>query len=64
VDCALHPQPKKVWPVRVSAEALGPGRPHVDLFLSPDHAVYVNEVLIPGFPNKATGASRGALIFR
>jgi len=23
------------------------GRPHTDLFLSPDHAVYVNEVLIP-----------------
>ena len=47
VDCARHPQPRKVWPVRVAAGAFGPGRPHSDLFLSPDHAVYVNDVLIP-----------------
>ena len=47
VDCARHPQPRKVWPVRVATGAFGPGRPHTDLFLSPDHALYVNEVLIP-----------------
>jgi autotransporter passenger strand-loop-strand repeat protein len=47
VDCASHPQPRKVWPVRVSAGVFGPGRPHTDLFLSPDHAVYVVDVLIP-----------------
>jgi T5SS/PEP-CTERM-associated repeat protein len=47
VDLRHHPEPRKVWPVRVSAGAFGPGRPHTDLFLSPDHAVYVNEVLIP-----------------
>ena len=47
VDLRGHPEPCRVWPVRVSAGALGPGRPHTDLFLSPDHAVYVNEVLIP-----------------
>jgi autotransporter passenger strand-loop-strand repeat protein len=47
VDCARHPQPRKVWPVRISAGAFGPGRPGRDLFLSPDHAVYVNRVLIP-----------------
>ena len=34
-------KPRKVWPVRVAAGAFGPGRPHRDLFLSPDHAVYV-----------------------
>jgi hypothetical protein len=33
--------------VRVSAGAFGPGWPHTDLFLSPDHAVYVEDVLIP-----------------
>jgi hypothetical protein len=33
--------------VRVAAGAFGPGRPHSDLFLSPDHAVYVEQVLIP-----------------
>jgi hypothetical protein len=46
-DCTRHAQPRKVWPVRVAAGAFGPGRPHADLFLSPDHAVYVGEVLIP-----------------
>jgi hypothetical protein len=47
VDCARHPQPRKVWPVRVAAWAFGEGRPHTEVWLSPDHAVYVNEVLIP-----------------
>jgi hypothetical protein len=47
VDCASRPQPRKVWPVRVAAGAFGPGRPHSDLWLSPDHAVYVDGVLIP-----------------
>jgi autotransporter passenger strand-loop-strand repeat protein len=47
VDCARHPHPAKVWPVRVAAGAFGPGRPHSALFLSPDHAVYVEDVLIP-----------------
>jgi hypothetical protein len=47
VTCDRHPRPKQVWPVRIAAGAFGPGRPHTDLFLSPDHAIYVNEVLIP-----------------
>jgi hypothetical protein len=36
-----------VLPVRVCAHAFGPGRPHTDLLLSPDHAVFVDGVLIP-----------------
>jgi hypothetical protein len=47
LECASHPQPRKIWPVCVAAGAFGPGRPHGDLWLSPDHAVYVEEVLIP-----------------
>jgi autotransporter passenger strand-loop-strand repeat protein len=47
VDCARHPNPRKVWPVRVAEGAFGPGRPHTDLFLSPDHAIHVEAVLIP-----------------
>ncbi len=47
VDCTRHPQPHKVWPVRVSAHAFGPNRPCRDLYLSPDHAVHVGDVLIP-----------------
>ena len=33
--------------MRVAAGAFGEGRPHTELWLSPDHAVYVGEVLIP-----------------
>jgi autotransporter passenger strand-loop-strand repeat protein len=47
VDCFRHPNPELVWPVRVVAGAFGPGAPHRDLFLSPDHAVFVEDVLIP-----------------
>ncbi len=47
VDCARHPHPRKVWPVRIAAGAFGPNRPGKELFLSPDHAVYIEDVLIP-----------------
>jgi len=47
VDCARHPQPRKVWPVRIEAGAFGPGRPLRELWLSPDHALYIGDVLIP-----------------
>jgi hypothetical protein len=47
IDCSRHPQPKQVWPVRISAGAFGRGKPSRDLYLSPDHAVYVEDVLIP-----------------
>ncbi len=47
VACARHPQPDKVWPVRIAAHAFGPGRPSRDLWLSPDHAVFIEDVLIP-----------------
>ena len=42
-----HPRPEDMRPVRVRAGAFGPGAPNVDLFLSPDHAVFVDDVLIP-----------------
>ncbi len=47
VDCRRHPLPDKVWPVRVAAHALGPRMPHRDLVLSPDHALFIDGVLIP-----------------
>jgi hypothetical protein len=47
VDCRRHPKPQKVWPVRVRAGAFDEGLPHRDLWLSPDHAVFVDDVLIP-----------------
>jgi hypothetical protein len=42
-----HSRPGDVQPVRVAAHAYGLGRPRRDLLLSPDHAVFVDGVLIP-----------------
>ncbi len=47
VDCRNHPNPERVWPVRIRAGAFGPGLPSVHLFLSPDHCVYRHGVMIP-----------------
>ena len=47
IDCASHPHPDAVWPVRIRAGAFGAMSPSRDLFLSPDHAVFVNGVLVP-----------------
>jgi hypothetical protein len=47
VDCRRHPNPADVWPVRLSRGAFGPGRPSRDLLLSPDHALFVDGVLMP-----------------
>jgi hypothetical protein len=47
VACLRHPTPQDVWPVRVRAHAFGEGEPTRDLWLSPDHAVFVEGNLIP-----------------
>jgi hypothetical protein len=47
IDCARHPDPDSVRPIRVLAGAFGKDLPHRDLWLSPDHAIFVGDVLIP-----------------
>jgi hypothetical protein len=47
VETGRHPRPIAVWPVRVRAGAFGEGQPLRDLWLSPDHAIAVDGVLIP-----------------
>jgi len=47
VNCTRHPVPTKVWPVQVARDAFGRGIPAADLFLSPNHAIFVDRVLIP-----------------
>jgi|GEM_PF-6482260 len=44
---ARHCDPAAVTPIAVVADAFGTGRPMRDLVLSPDHAVFVDGVLIP-----------------
>jgi len=47
VDCRYHTDLRKVWPVRIAGGAFAPNQPARDLFVSPDHAVFVDDVLIP-----------------
>ena len=47
VACLTDPDPRAVWPVRVRADAFGPGLPLRDLWLSPEHALLVDGALIP-----------------
>jgi hypothetical protein len=47
VDCTRHPRPAEVWPIRIAADAFAPGAPERDLYLSPDHALYLDGVLVP-----------------
>jgi hypothetical protein len=43
---ARHPRPWDVNPIRIRADAFGPGEPRRDVRLSPDHAVFVDGILI------------------
>ncbi len=47
VDCARHPNPAQVWPIRIEVGAFGPAEPRRPLYLSQDHAVFQDGVLIP-----------------
>src|SRR5579871_1288186 len=47
VDCRRHPAKDRIWPIRVAPHAFGEGRPKRPLLLSPDHSVFVENVLIP-----------------
>jgi hypothetical protein len=47
IDLARHPDPARVQPICVAAGALGDDLPARDLVLSPDHALYLDGVLIP-----------------
>jgi len=47
IDLRRHGKPLSVQPVRIRAGGFGRGCPERDLVLSPDHALFLEEVLIP-----------------
>ncbi len=47
VRCSDCPDPRLAWPVRIAKDALEPGVPAADLYLSPDHALFLDGVLVP-----------------
>jgi hypothetical protein len=56
VDCARHPEPEKVWPVRIAAGAIGPGMPASELVVSAEHSLFFDDILVPArlFVNGST----------
>ena len=47
INCAAHPDPQSVWPVRIMAGAVAPGVPARDLSVSPEHSLFLDGALIP-----------------
>ena len=46
IDLTKHPRPKTMAPIRIERGAFDDNVPHTDLLLSPDHAVFVDGMLI------------------
>ncbi len=46
IDLAAHPHPDVVSPIRIQRDAIADGVPHTDLLVSPDHAIFLDGMLI------------------
>ena len=46
ISLASHPRPETVAPIRIERDAIATGMPRRDLLVSPDHAIFVDGMLI------------------
>ena len=49
INCERQLNKDKAYPVRIVKDAFGVNLPKRDLFLSPDHSVYIDGVMIPAY---------------
>jgi hypothetical protein len=47
LDCRRHPAPDRVKPILIARHAFGHNRPKRPLRLSPDHSIFIDDLLIP-----------------
>ena len=47
IDIARHPVARQVQPIRIRPDAIAAGMPVRDLWVSPDHALFLENLLIP-----------------
>ena len=47
IDLQLHPRPEQAQPVCIAANALSNNVPRRDLWVSPDHALLIDDLLVP-----------------
>jgi hypothetical protein len=46
IDLTAHPRPETVAPIRIQRDAFADNIPHSDLLVSPDHAIFMDGILI------------------
>jgi hypothetical protein len=49
IDCERQVHQDKAYPIQIMKDAFGAGMPQRDLYVSPDHSIYIENVMIPAY---------------